>query len=217
MNFIKTAAVVCALLVAAPAFAQVNTSSASAKKSYNTIGVSYTGVTFNPKDDDLDFLDTSFNGFSLGYLHGFGVLENRPLFIETGVKFTMGFASDSYDYDDYDATVKQTLASLSVPVNLAYKFGVTDKFAIKPYVGINLKLHMIGKATYSDDEDKISTNWFDKDDMDVVFKRFQLGWHIGAAFHYNSVSLGVDYGTDFTQIAKKVSSNTINVTLGYNF
>lgn len=208
MNFIKTAAVVCALLVAAPAFAQVNTSSASTKESYNTLGVSYTGVTISPKGD----LDISLNGFSLGYLHGFGVLENRPLFVETGVKFTMGFDSD--DYDDYDVTVKQTLASLSVPVNLAYKFGVTDKFAIKPYVGLNLKLHMIGKTTVSDDEDKISMNWFDKDDMDVVFKRFQLGWHIGAAFHYNSVSLGVDYGTDFTQIAKKASSNTINVTLG---
>lgn len=214
MKFIKTAAVLCALLAAAPTFAQGNAQIVSAKESYNTLSVSYTDVTISPKEGT----DTSLNGFSFGYLRGIGVMENHPLFIEAGIKFSMGFDSDTYDSDYDDITIKQTLASLAVPVNVAYKFNINDKFAIKPYVGLGLKLHVIGKYTLELDDEKKSLNWFDKKDMDGdAYKRFQLGWHLGVAFQYNRVSLGVDYGTDFIQFAKNVSSSTVNLNLGFDF
>lgn len=61
-------------------------------------------------------------------------------------------------------------------------------------------------------------SFFDKDDMDGdEWKRFQLGWHIGAGFNYNQFYVGLSYGTDFIKIAEKVNTGTFSLGIGYNF
>lgn len=203
MNFIKTVAVVCALLVAAPAFAQ---------KDYNTANVSYTNTTLDPKNAE----STSLNGFSVGYIHGVSLDKSHPIFLETGIKLSMGFYSDTDEHNTYTTT--SSLGSLSVPLSLTYIIGVKDKFAIKPYAGIDFKVNILGKSVSESKNSKDTRNWFDKKDMNgAVCKRFQMGWHIGAAFMYDKFSLGVDYGTDFIQLAKDCTTSTLNLTFGYNF
>lgn len=68
---------------------------------------------------------------------------------------------------------------------------------------------------------KDELNVFDKDDMggdDNTWKRFQIGWQAGANVRIkNKFLVGVSYGTDFSEISKKVNINTVTLKLGYCF
>ena len=64
-------------------------------------------------------------------------------------------------------------------------------------------------------------NLFNKDDMgsdDKTWNRFQVGWHIGLNVRINNQFLvGASYGTDFSEIVKKVKIHTASITVGYCF
>ena len=44
-----------------------------------------------------------------------------------------------------------------------------------------------------------------------------MGWHIGVGLDYKALHFGVDYGTDFMEIAEKTTFSTTSITLGFNF
>ena len=137
----------------------------------------------------------------------------------------MGFWSDSVedDYDDYEVEQKLTTLNLAVPVNVAYQFAVGENFTIEPFVGLNLKFNALADLkfteTYDGDEESESISMFDKDlDKDARWKRFQLGWHVGAnLLLQNKYYLNLQYGTDFMAICKKTNTSTFSVGLGLNF
>lgn len=214
MKLFKTIAVACAALIATPA--------AVCAADYNMVGVSYTNTTLSPEYGS----NMSMNGFSVGYTHGFGISASHPMFIEAGLKFQgvfnskafgFDFDSDSDYFSDDDIDSKSSLCSFVVPVSFAWKFAINDKISIKPYAGINLKVHVLGKTTLSAFDEKMSADWFDKEEMGVKFNRAQVGWHIGTTFEYSRIFLGVSYGTDFNQIAKSTGSGTFDLALGYCF
>lgn len=229
MQTLRLLAIAGAMAVSSVAFAQFSTggssksssASADALKGYDMVTLSYTNSPLNPKHGD----DISMNGFSLGYTHGFSISSTHPIFIETGVILTAVFHSDSeseYDDDyDYSVSIFEQNYSLSVPVNFAWKFAINDKFSVKPFVGFNFKGNLYGstKASVSYDGEDETVNWYDKDDMgdDGVFKRFQMGWHIGAGLQYSSFYLGLNYGTDFIKIHKNISSSTFDLSVGLCF
>ena len=64
-----------------------------------------------------------------------------------------------------------------------------------------------------------TANIFDEDEMgdDGVFKRFQIGWQIGATLNIDKFNVGLSYGTDFMEISKNVDTKTFKVSLGINF
>lgn len=221
MKSIKLLVLTCAAacgLSAAPQTPQTPAPEANPNAAYNLVGISYTNIGLDPEESS----NISMNGFSIGYTHGFSISKKLPLFIETGVKFSLGIHSDSEryydDYEDYGfkATVTEKLASLSVPVNVAYKYSINDQFSIKPYLGLNVKVNVLGSTTYKVDHEKETMNWYDNDN-DGYFKRFQMGWHIGVGAQYSKYYLGLDYGTDFIKLADEISSGTFNLTLGYSF
>ena len=96
-------------------------------------------------------------------------------------------------------------------------------FSISPYFGLDFRLNLLGKGKYEEeydgDSDSETINLFDEDDMgkDLVYKRFQAGWHIGVGFDYRALHFGVDYGTDFSEICEDCHFGTTSVTLGVNF
>lgn len=55
---------------------------------------------------------------------------------------------------------------------------------------------------------------FDENDVDNTWGLFQAGWHIGIAFDYNALHIGVDYGTDFNEICDKAKISTTSITVG---
>lgn len=255
MRLNKIVAVAVALTLAVPAFAQFSNasgrsvSSSDCCKSYNRIGVSYTntGYTGHKYDFMEDEDHISLNGFAIEYIHGFSVSKKLPMFVETGLKVNFGFgALEGDEREAYDITLTPKLQVqdfyLAVPVNYAYKFCVGNGCAITPYVGLNFKLHVLGRMRNKvdldgadpddlglEDED-LEGDWislFSDDDetgmgdKDYTWNRFQLGWHVGVGFNYKALYLGVNYGTDFIKAFKykssSVNSGNMAVTLGFNF
>ena len=99
---------------------------------------------------------------------------------------------------------------------------LSDQLTLTPYVGLNVKGHLLGEYSVTakalGETEKETRDLFDEDEMyDEPFKRFIVGWQIGATFTYNRVSLGVSYGSDLTEISDDVKFATTAITLGVNF
>ncbi len=224
------------LTMSTSAFAQfANTGSAGGSEantdSYNRVQVSYAPTFVSVDVEGADGL--TFNGFSVGYIHGFSLSKTLPIFIETGLNLNYGFYSDEEIdgdvKDDYYSKYETNYSamSLSVPVNFAYRFTLNDKFSITPYTGLNLKFNVLGKKKvkeseiYYDDVDEWSEdyNMFDKKEVgkDQQWKRFQIGWHIGAGVNYGSWYAGLEYGLDFNELCKKTNTSSLSVSVGYTF
>ena len=232
MNYFKTLiisifTVSCALPTAAQFANSGNNAASSATprrtvaiSPYDRVSVSY--VNTNLANDAKGADDISLNGVGLDYIHGFSLSKSFPLYLETGVKATLSFFSredcewyniwnDDADDKDYKTTF-QTL-SAAIPVNLAYKFTLSNgDVSIVPYLGLHFKLNLMarGKEVYDPE-------YGDKGDKDACFKRFQMGWHIGAGLNYRQLYIGLSYGTDFMELCKKVNTSTFSVNVGYNF
>lgn len=188
------------------------TQSVNQHPDYNIVGISYTNIGLDVEEGK----DISMNGFSVNYTHGFNLTKKLPLYFETGVNFSLGVYSKTQKYEGEKYKTSEKLSFISVPLNIAYKFDVNDKFSVKPFLGLNAKVNVLGKTTVSYDGEKESMNWYDKDN-DGYFKRFQLGWHIGVGAQYSKIYLGLDYGTDFIKLADEIGTGTFNFTVGYSF
>lgn len=223
MNLKTTLAALLIAAAAIPASAQFTSGGASSASAdvtapYNRVGVSYNNTHFGFDESEDSF---SLNGIGIDYIHGFSLSSTTPLFLETGGKLNFGFHSDSEDDDEWEYKTTTTMITLGVPLNLVYKFRISDDFSIQPYAGLNFKLHFLGKekytVTYEGEEESESYNLFDKDDWDPTFNRFQMGWHIGSGFQYKMVYFGLSWGTDFIKAQKYVNSSDFTVSLGYSF
>ncbi|MCM1070983.1 MAG: porin family protein [[Clostridium] fimetarium] len=243
MKAVKILMMAGALAIATPAFAQFSNASAGARSTggssmvkdtnpYDRLSISYQNEKYSIDRKNAD--DYSTNGIAIDYLHGFSVSKTLPIFIETGIGANFGFYNDSETFDEgstyeYEHKISTKTINLAIPVNVAYKFGINNDFAITPYLGLNFKLNVFSETTnkreYADEdvqEDYGSThtnNNFDKKDVgkDYTWNRFQLGWHIGVGIDYKALYVGLTYGTDFMEIAKKVNTSTFKIGVGFNF
>lgn len=221
---------------------------------WNRVYVSYNPSKINFSDDDYEFIDgedIKFKGFTVGYLRGFSLTKKVPLYMEIGLGFQYRnykysddeiypiLSEEAYEdedlnrnYTDDDVTLKYTMMSLNIPINLLYRFNINNDFSISPYFGFDLRFNI--KATqksewtaYTDydyedtEEQEWSNDCFDKKDMgdddDYVWNRFQAGWHIGVGLDYKALHIGVEYGKDFNELCKKAKLSTTSITLGVNF
>ena len=190
---------------------------------YNRVAISYDNTSYGyNKDYKLSYDDDedpsfSTNGFGLNYIHGFGLSNSLPMFLEVGGNINFNFYSNTEEFKFMGETEKYKSQfqniNLQVPVNFVWRFNVVDDLTIAPYVGLNFKVHFTSKMrAYMDgewddkaeeDEAKQWMNLFsdDKDkgtgNKDLTWNRFQMGWHVGVTFQYSQWSLGVQYGTDF--------------------
>lgn len=198
--------------------------------SYSKVFVSYNASKMSFDYEGAESL--SYPGFSVGYMYGFGVAKNLPLFVEAGAALQYRSYTDkestSVDEDGFDGEfkTKENIFSLNIPVNLVYKFKINEDITIDPFVGIDLRYNISGKnkLTYSGDmEDEVNEyleeegNEVDLFKGDDAYKRFQAGWHIGVGATWKNLNLSVSYGTDFSEIYEKTKFKTTMISLGYNF
>lgn len=236
MKKFKTILFVAFLAASANSFAQFSNSSSSSSVSsdgWNTIYFQWNPSQFSPDKGDSQ----SFTGLSLGYSHAFPVSNSIPLLIETGIGLQYSFykedIAEELDFDsyyDYDYSVNQkvNMFSAKVPVHLLYDWQIPNSsVSIIPFAGLNMRFNISGKSKVEygkdlkddydlEDED---INLFDKKEMGGdPWKRFQIGWELGVKAKFNNKFLvGVSYGQDFSEIAKKVKIHTTSITLGYCF
>ena len=176
MKFFIVALMSFATITASAQFVNSSKSSSSSRTPYTTdltgwnrLSVSFSPMKFVPDDDDLDA--ASLTGFSVSYEKGISISNRLPLFVETGVGAQYAFKT--FDSDDdfgvgdtYGISMQSRYSTLNlkVPVNLAYKFTFGDVSLI-PYVGINLKLNLLGKNKLSvEDPDDLENMGYDSED-----------------------------------------------------
>lgn len=239
MKKVKLILSVCLAACSLNMFAQFSNSSKSSTSvssdGWNTIYLQWNPSHLSPNKGDSQ----SFNGFSIGYNHAFSLTQSIPLYLETGLGFQYSTYKedgefifyDPYDDDTYylDGSQKFNMFSFKVPLHVLYKFDITNSpISIEPYAGLNMRFNLSAKMKISDLEDDYyeydyeeDIDLFDKKDMgssSATWKRFQVGWEIGARVKYNNkLSLGVSYGQDFSEIAKKTHIHTTTLSLGYCF
>lgn len=213
---------------------------------YSRIELSYNPINVKWDDGDNDE-DYGLTGISFGYIKGFSISKTLPLYVEAGLRLTYAFGTEDNIYNEkyYDEETgkkitvedKYSAMRLSVPVNLAYRFSLPQSnVSITPFIGVVFNGNIIGKKTVKVDnlpneikdkefiEDylglKEEVNFFDKDDVgnkDYQWKRFQFGWNIGANVAFNKFSVGLSYGSDFSELCEDTKTSNWAVSVGYNF
>ncbi|MBD5251702.1 MAG: outer membrane beta-barrel protein [Bacteroides sp.] len=214
------------------------------ESSYNRFQISYVNERYSPSKGDA----TSTNGVGVKWLHGFHLTQERPLYLQSGLDLHAGFWSEknyglksslttinvavpvnvAYQFPIGEAFTIEPFVGLNLKVNVVAKaknWGGAG-FDISDYLPDDFDDYYDSDYwddfldDYFDDEDSKSVNLFDKKKVgkDAQWKRFQLGWHIGANFMYQKkYYLSLQYGTDFMSICKKVNTSTLSVGLGLNF
>lgn len=213
MKIIKSFVAAALLAVSTSAMAQFTNTSTSGATSTNveTDGWSTFYVQYNPISIDPDEgSGYDFTGFSVGVNRAFSISSSTPLYLETG----LGVQYAMYDKNEE----KINIFSAKVPVNLVYNWQLPNSsISIAPFAGVGLRYNISGKLEFDDyDEDY---DVFNDDDMDGnAWKRFQIGWQIGANARFNNKFLvGVSYGKDFSEIAEGAKVGTTSITVGYCF
>lgn len=221
-------------------------------KSYNRISASYElGFYKHYLAKDAEHI----HGFGIGYTHGFSLSKTAPVFIEAGVTGLWGFDRQEYpeillfelvpshDILAYPGTLKQSgnLFSISLPVSLAYKFGIGKEFCIEPFMGISARFNLLADYTHklhcdseegqaildhlspSEFHDKTGAwpflTMFDEDKLgEEVWRRFQFRLHIGVNAQFRHINLGIAYNIGHgPKISRTTRSSFLNVSVGYNF
>lgn len=227
MKAIKYFSVAAMMAVSTGASAQFTSGSSPRSSSYsNSDGWSTLYVEYNPVSYNVDVSgadDESMTAFSFGYSKAFPVSPGTPLFIEAGLAGQYTFKSDFRDTDD----VSFSMISARVPVTLAYKFDLNNSsVSIIPFAGAYARYNITGKVKYTGGTKDKDWDLFDKKDMEDLgltfdnkaFNRLQLGWLIGAkAKLSDSFLVGLSYGSDFSEISKKIKVSTTAISLGYTF
>lgn len=200
---------------------------------YNQVNLSYVSQGFHTKyhyaeaiggamdGEDLDsqFNTASLQGFGVEYIRGFKVSKKLPMFVEAGINFNFTFGDEGGQPAQH--------IGFDIPISYAYKFNIKNKFTIKPYAGLDFKVGLLGKhkvAYDEEDDDAEWESWYDSEDEDgndTSWKRFNLGWHLGADFQYKSYSVGLNFVSGITRVYTSkfydVKNPFIAIKLGYTF
>ena len=199
---------------------------------YSRFKVSFATSSFSFDTNYYSDEPESLKGVSVEYLYGKHITQNLPLFIEYGGNLTWGISKEEFDDKDgsYTENLESTLnvMSLTIPINIAYKFSVNDDFSIEPHVGVGARFNVLANYSYSYDlyykgefeEDyEKSYSFFDKDYMgkDGQWNRFQMVGQAGIGFSFQKFYIGYEYSWNFMELAKKVKLNTNYISVGYNF
>ncbi len=181
---------------------------------YSRLKISYARGT--PSYDSSHSIDAdAANGFAVEYDYGMNIMPNVPLFLEYGANVT--FLMHSEEESGYESKNKMLFAT--IPVNVVYKFAITDDFGIEPHVGLGFRFNILGKGTVSYGGSEADINYFDEDDMgeDYTWNRFQLCGQAGLGLTYTQWYLGWEYSWNFMELAKKQKLNTQYISIGYTF
>lgn len=220
--FLSLCLAACATMASAQFESKSSYSIYETEYGWQGLRVSYKPIVMDVKGAE----DFDMNGFSIDYVKSFRIGGYTPLFLEmgAGIQTASYLNEDEEGYDGISISVEEklTVASINVPFNLAYLCILSDQLTLTPYVGLNVKGHLLGEYSVTakalGETEKETLDLFDEDEMyGEPFKRFIVGWQIGATFTYNRVSLGVSYGSDLTEISDDVKFATTAITLGVNF
>ncbi len=199
LSFVLTVALMAIATTASAQFAnsgQKATKVSTNTENYNRFVAAYNSFSLSTEGASLDL-----TGLSVGWTKGINIADGTPLYVETGLHVMYAFGSE-YGCD-------QSYLGVNVPVLITYKIAPIETMAILPYAGLNLRGNILGKE--SDDDYKF--DYFD----DYDAKRFGVGASLGVNFDFETLSVGLGYTFDFTEMMEEIKVEYFTVALGFKF
>lgn len=190
---------------------------------YNRFNFMFSSLNVSAEKMEDEDLENTYPGFQIGWIGGYSLSNSIPLFVESGMDFSFNTKIiDEGETYGYDYELRASMASLTVPLHVAYKLSFANGAYISPYAGIHFKVNVLGKEKMTLDDEKETADLFDDDDMDGdPCNRFQVGWRIGTNIGYKAFNFNVGYMSDFIPLWKekkyKLNTSAVTVGLGINF
>jgi len=185
-----------------------------------------------PEEEDFEGINADATGMSIGLVNSVRLFSKIPLFVETGanVQWINSTFIDETFRDEYirdESSLKFKMLSTNASVNFMYKYALSNKIFIFPYMGLNFKINtygrFFGRYVYVYDEvtiedEEFTVDIFDKEEMGEAFRRFQIGWHIGGGFYFNKFYISANYGKNFNDLSETMTLlPNAKITLGFDF
>lgn len=237
MKMIKTCAVALAMLATVPAMAQFGGGASSGSTGDNE---NYQRVELGYNAEMLT--GTTLSGFTANYNYGLSLSQDLPLYLEFGGRLSYNGGNDisllgltipvsvGYKFNVTDNIAITPYTGINFRINLLAKANGHSLFGGDDNDSGDWEDEDWGdwgdysSRSYIDD---ILNGDFDPDDFieDAIddayasskWKRFQMGWQIGAGVNFGKWYAGLEYGLDFIKIADHVNSSHLNISVGYTF
>ena len=175
---------------------------------WSTFGVEFLPSQFVYDGDDSE----SFTCLALNYTKAISITQSMPFFIEWGIGGQYSFKSD----DDHGVDRKRSVISAKIPINLIYDIDMPNSSVhFDPFVGVKFRGNIWGQSKYEYGSESKTYNLFDKDEGD--WNRFQVGLQAGVKVRFDGFFVGLGYGIDFNEIAKKTKINEWKIMAGLVF
>lgn len=173
---------------------------ANAQNGYNKLSLAFESRRATYESDPTDVT----KGLSVSYMRGIHMLKTKPLLMEYGAKMAWTHSVRKEGWLSV-STIKTDFLTLSLPVNLTYKFRLfRGNLDLAPLTGPNFKFNLIGSSRSRADEEgedlNWSTNYLSRDAYSPA-NIFQFGWNIGVMLSHGPFSLGYTLTYDFTPYA----------------
>ena len=197
----KILVAIMAVLFVAPSFAQFSSGGFSLSESSVYYGARI-GLNVSTLTGDVDDLSAK-AGLNLGGVIGLRLSEATPVFLESGLYFTMNGAKKDKN--------EVNLNYLAIPILIKYGIQATDDIFILPYLGPTFGYGISGKVK----GDGYSESAFGSD----KYSRPDVGIKLGCGAEYNKLYLELGYKFGITNIAdwKDAKNNDASVHNGAFF
>lgn len=223
-----------AMVLTMPVMAQQNTRYSSStrttttKKQYTSYAQEYniyyglrlglSVTTINSDDDRLDG-GSSQAGVNIGAIIGFGLSNEYPIYLETGLFYVEKGGKGRYQ----DKKVTYDLNYLELPILVKYKFDIDGDFGIHPFAGGYLACGVGGKVKdyegVLNDEGKERMTY--SSFSDDYFQRFDAGIRIGCGFEYQMIYAELSYEFGLVNVSHSEFDSSHNgclyINVGVNF
>ena len=208
----KVFAVIAALVLAVPSFAQYSSGGFDLDKEnlYYGVRIGMTGATLSGDAVEVKDLGSKV-GLTLAGIIGLHISKTAPVFLESGLYYTeRGAKKDKFSV---------SYNNLEIPVLVKYGIKATDEIALLPFVGPVFSYAISGKYKYSDGGTSVEVGAFDEKKWSAL-KRANMGFKLGCGAEYNNLYLEAGYQFGITDISKGddgIHSNAFFVNFGVNF
>ena len=211
----KVFAVIAALVLAVPSFAQYSSGGFDLDKEnlYYGVRIGMTGATLSGDAVEVKDLGSKV-GLTLAGIIGLHISKTAPVFLESGLYYTeRGAKKDKFSI---------SYNNLEIPVLVKYGIKATDEIALLPFIGPVFSYAVSGKYKYSDGGTSVEVGAFDEKKWPNgnALKRANMGFKLGCGAEYNNLYLEAGYQFGITDISKGddgIHSNALFVNFGVNF
>ena len=201
LMLLVVAAFVCSVMNA-----QLVTSTSFKKGKAATTWYVKAGATLANMSSEGESADALF-GYNVGIAFDRSI-GSGGLFWGSGLQLaTKGF---KFGYDGEE--MKLNLHKLELPLNLGYKFGISDDLAIDARVGGFVNFDLFGKETIEDEYGKESYNLSDFEDWD----RLSAGLQFGVGVWYQKLNFNITYQAGLLE-ANEMKEKNWMFSVGYAF